>query len=126
MSNEHEYDISIGKDQWISFGDLGGNQANAFEIDQLMTSLLSMWKALETECVSACCGIDAYDLWKDDVLSNTAKLDYVELIKELSKLKTEVAELESEVLVSSTLNNYFSKTTFLQLLDHLLKVYKNA
>jgi hypothetical protein len=126
MSNEHEYDISIGKDQWIIFGDLGDDQANAFEIDVLMTSLLSMWKALETECVSACCGIDAFDLWQDDVLSNTTEFDHVKLIRELSKLKTEVAELENEVLVSSTLNNYFSKTTFLQILDHLLKVYKNA
>lgn len=126
MNKEHEHDISIGKDQWILFGDLKNDQSNAVEIDPLMEELIPMWKALETQCVSACCGIDAYDLWEEEVLKNTVDLDKRLLIDQLSRLKVRISGLENDILVSSMLNNYFTKTTFLQVIEHLLRVCKNA
>ena len=126
MSKEHEHDISIGKDQWIVFQDLNNDQENAVEIDAFMEALAPMWKALETQCVSECCGIDAYDLWEEEVLKNTAEFDHAELTEKLELLHDRIDGLKQEVLVSAMLNNYFFKTTFLQLIEHLLKVYKNA
>ncbi|MDN3640777.1 DUF6331 family protein [Simiduia curdlanivorans] len=126
MSKAHAQDISIGKDQWIIFEDLQNDQENAVEIDTLMEGLLPMWSALETQCVSACCGIDAYDLWEEDILKNTAEFSRGELVERLANLKNEITGLGNNVLVSTSLNNYFTKGTFLQVIEHLLKVYKNA
>ena len=126
MNQNHKHDISIGKDQWIIFGDLENGQHDAVKIDPLMVDLLPMWKALETQCVSECCGIDAYGLWSEDVLRSKKVLNPKELIKMLITLAGEIQSLEKNILVSSTLNNYFTKSTFLKILDHLLCVYKNA
>ena len=44
----------------------------------------------------------------------------------LITLASEIQGIEKNILVSSTLNNYFTKSTFLKVIDHLLCVYKNA
>ena len=126
MNKKHKHDISIGKDQWIIFEDLENGQPDAVKIDPLMVNLFPMWKALETQCVSECCGIDAYGLWSEDVLKSTEALNRKELIKMPITLASEIQGIEKNILVSSTLNNYFTKSTFLKVIDHLLCVYKNA
>ncbi len=124
MSKEHKHDISIGEDQWIIFGDLKNGQNEAFNVDSLMEALIPMWKSLETQCVAECCGIDAYDLWEEDVLKNTENFNHQALIEELVKFRNEIASLEQEVLVSKVLNNFFTKETFIKVLEHLLTIYK--
>lgn len=124
MSKEHKHDISIGEDQWIIFGDLKNGQNEAFNVDSLMEALIPMWKSLETQCAAECCGIDAYDLWEEDVLKNTENFNHQALIEELVKFRNEIASLEQEVLVSKVLNNFFTKETFIKVLEHLLTIYK--
>ena len=126
MNREHENDISIGKDQWIIFDDLESDRESAVNIDPLMVGLQSMWCALETECESACCGIDAYGLWEEDIKKNTSEFSQAEIVNKLESLKAELSSFEGEVLVSNKLNNYFTKNTFLQIVDHLINVYRNT
>lgn len=118
--------ISIGKDQWIIFEDLNGGQKAAIHIDKLMLELMPMWTALETQCVAACCGIAAYSLWEEDVLKNTNKLNRQELIRQLEMLHASITRLSQyqAVLVSTVLNNYFTKQTFLKIVEHLLSIFK--
>ena len=126
MKKEHRNDISVGKDQWIIFEDLENQQDDAIEIDHYMEVLMPMWQALETQCVAGCCGIDAFDLWPNDVLENTADLDHKKLLRELKALRETISNFDKKIVVSSRLNNYFTKNTFLKLLDHLYSIYENA
>ncbi|MCO1336341.1 DUF6331 family protein [Microbulbifer sp. OS29] len=124
MNNQH--DISIGSDQWIIVPDPKSTKDDATEIDPYMQMLLPTRKALETQCFSTCCGIDAYDLWEEDTIKNTKKFNHRELIDCIVRPKAKIMNLENEVLVSSTLNNFFTRAVFLQLLEHLLKTYNNV
>lgn len=126
MNREHENDISIGKDQWIIFEDPKDDREYAVNIDPLMEGIQPMWRALETQCVSGCCGIDAFNFWEEEVKKNTIEFNQAELLNNLARLKSDIVDLEGEVLVSTMLNNYFTKKTFLQIVDHLMNVYKNT
>lgn len=125
MSKKHENDISIGSDLWIICEE-PKEIANAVNIDYLMDSLVPMWKALETECVSGCCGIDAYNLWESEVLQNTEGLDRESLVTKLGLLRKDILNIREDVVRSILLNNYFTKGTFLKVIEHLLRVYDNA
>jgi Family of unknown function (DUF6331) len=123
---EHKNDISIGRDRWIVFGNVDGLQARATNIDPLIQPLNDLWQALETQCVSECCGIDAFDFWREEVLKNTKHLDQNELLAKLYVARDEVLGVSAVALVSQRLNNYFLAATFIKLLDHLISVYKNV
>ena len=51
--------ISIGKDEWIEWVEFDPQNVDLFELDLLLKPTEKLWKALETECVVGCCGIDA-------------------------------------------------------------------
>lgn len=121
----HENDISIGKDRWITFGDLNDGQERAVELDPLLACVMSFLDLLETECVAACCGIDAYGLWPDNINTAIASLSTPEksrLILNLAQVQTEVENLPTDTVVSTRLNQYFRKRVFLEVLRHVRSV----
>jgi hypothetical protein len=126
MNISHAHDIDIGRDKWIIFGELNGLQNQAINIDALLQPLSDFWQLLETRCVRECCGIDAFDFWAENVLNNTKHLDHGELLAKLHAIKESVLGITSVAVVSQKLNNYFLKTTFIELLDHLILVYISA
>lgn len=112
-------DISIGKDEWIPFIDVVGRQQNAVSIDDMLTPLDSFLKSLETECVAACCGIDAFALWPEDIRRASAEVDRKQLAEALASLRRFVESSPSDVFVSEKLNNYFDRQVLLWIIDHI-------
>jgi len=119
MPKPNPNDISIGKDEWITFIDVVGRQDKAVSIDDMLTPLDSFWKALETECVAACCGIDAFALWPEDIERVSAATDRKLLAEALASLRRFVESCASDVFVSQKLNNYFDRRVLLEIIDHI-------
>ena len=115
----HDNDISIGKNEWITWVDPSETET-PLDIDNYIDSTKMFWKHLETECVSACCGIDAFGLWPSNI-QNAKKIVNQESIKQdFEKLKLLISERPENTLISEYLNNVFDKTIFLQLLSHII------
>ncbi len=114
-------DISIGQDKWIKWVELDPNEPDLFNIDDLLEPLEQLWKNLETQCVAVCCGIDAFALWPEDIQNASKYLDKEELRGHLTGLKSQLARLNKNIVVSTRLNNLFDKKGFLQLIDHILR-----
>lgn len=123
MSNSHSNDISIGPEHWISV-EKTTISGELIELDPLMNALLPMWHALEKECVAACCGIDAFGLWPEDVLEHTAHLPKAELHHQLSSLINNIEQQPDANYYSRILNNCFNRATLLLLLQHLQAIYQ--
>jgi len=118
-------DISIGEDRWITFGDLNRGQARAVPIDPLLLSVMPLLDLLETECVSGCCGVDAFSFWPDVIQNATSQLkpqDRECLVSNLERLQSEVEALQTDTVVSTRMNQYFQKSVFLELLRHIRSV----
>lgn len=121
----HKNDISIGEDRWITFGDLNNGQGRAIELDPFLTRVMPFLDLLETECVAACCGIDAYGLWPDKIKNAMATLnrqDKSRLISNLAQLQTDVDNMPADMVVSTRLNQFFHKGVFLEVLSHIRSV----
>jgi hypothetical protein len=120
VNKEHRNDISIGSDQWIEWIDISGKQDNAVEIDSIILTMADLWNNLETQCVAGCCGIDAFDFRPEEVRKAGTEFDIETLRKQAQDIEAEVQSLDSEVLVSTRLNNYFHRDVFIKLLQHLV------
>ena len=121
---KHRNDVYIGKDDWIKWIDIDDQKDKALNIDNYLISLDNLWRKLETECVAACCGIDAFDLTSDTLKKVIVGFDANILLTNLMTLSNDIDKLNSVVLVSQRFNNYFHKTMFKQILDHLIKCVK--
>lgn len=123
MSNAHSNDISIGPRHWINV-EKTTLSGELIELDPLMEELLPMRQALETECVAACCGIDAFGLWPEDVLEHSAYLPKAKLHSQLNALINNIEQQPDADYYSRRLNDCFSRATLLQLLQHLQAIYQ--
>ncbi|HPH99701.1 MAG TPA: DUF6331 family protein [Chitinophagaceae bacterium] len=118
---DHRNDISIVKEKWIEWIDFPPS-FEPFDIDYLLEPIDELWAKLETECVSACCGIDAFGLWPEDIAKAVETMDKAALIHDLKNIKKELTfKNEAVILISGRLNNLFDKMVFLQLVDHLIE-----
>jgi hypothetical protein len=114
-------DISIGKDKWIGWIDFDStNASDLFEIDDLLWPTFDFWDKLETQCVTGCCGIDAYSFWEEDIKLAVDKIDKAALIKNLLAAKAEIESTSETIVTSEKLNNLIDKSVFIQLLDHIV------
>lgn len=120
---ENDNDISVGKDQWIKWIELDHEEPTT-NIDSNLELTESFWKLLETECVSACCGIDAFALWRKDIRNAKKQLNDPRITYQFEQLKTNILSIETQTVSSSYLNNLFDKGVFTQLLDHIINNLK--
>jgi hypothetical protein len=112
-------DISIGQDKWIKWVDWDSN-AVVRDIDFEIKTTEPFWKYLETQCVSACCGIDAYALWPEVILNAKTLLGNPNIKNEFVDLKEKIEVINENVVCSDYLNNLFDKNVFIQMLDHII------
>ncbi|MBN3772708.1 DUF6331 family protein [Burkholderia sp. Se-20378] len=115
----YKNDISIGPNRWIEFGDLSGGQV---AIDACLAEVMPLLDALETDCVAACCGIDAFGFWPDEIAVAVATRDHdalARLVDDLLSVQRAIDALPSELVVSTRMNQYFRKAVVLELLAHL-------
>ncbi|BAX61734.1 DUF6331 family protein [Burkholderia stabilis] len=121
----HKDDISIGQDRWIEFGDLANGQGHAVAIDPYLAAVMPLIDALETYCVAACCGIDAFGFWPDEtaVAVRTWHRDALaRLADDLLSVRHAIEALPTDIVVSTRMNQYFRKAVMLELLAHLRTV----
>jgi hypothetical protein len=119
MPKPNRNDINIGEDKWITFIELQGRQSNPIDADKILDPIKPFLDRLETECVAACCGIDAYGLWPDDIARATRDFGDPGLPDRIAAVRNRIAEAGGDVFVSHRMNNYFDKQVLLQLLDHI-------
>jgi hypothetical protein len=128
MEPPHDKDIRIGEDAWIETGDIPSG-APALEVDPMLRPIEAFVSAFETECVAGCCGICAY-LFSPERVKQVVAIDFSHereaLISRLSGIHAALSSSRSEVVVSSRMNQYFSKDTFIRLIEHLIACVKSA
>ena len=119
MEKVHDNDISIGRDKWISWIELDQSK-NPLNIDSFLQPTVPLWKILETECVSACCGIDAFAIWPENIQNAKRQLNDDLINQKFQTLRAELSKQTDMVFTSSYLNSLFDKRVFLQILDHII------
>lgn len=123
-------DISIGKDKWIKWIEFDSQKSKILNIDELLEPTWDFWKLLETECIAACCGIDAFSFWVEDIQKATILFDKSELLAKLFLLKGEITsqcKYNPKIILSSLkLNNLFDKSIFIQLIDHIINTIEKT
>lgn len=119
MNKIHDSDISINQDKWISWIELDQNKI-PLDIDSFLQPTIPFWTALETECVSACCGIDAFAMWPDDIQKAKRQLNDDLIKQKFQTLRSDLSKQTDLVFSSSYINNIFDKRLFLQIVDHII------
>lgn len=121
LAKNHPDDVSIGRDEWIRFVDVTGRTERAANLDALILPMEAFWRALEVNCVSECCGINAHSFWPQDIWNAARSSRDPELRQKLSKLRQHVESLPADCVTSQILNQYFDRAMFARLLDHVIK-----
>ncbi|WP_284620710.1 DUF6331 family protein [Aquabacterium humicola] len=111
--------IPLGPGRWINYVDVSDRRDSAVEVDPWLKDLEPMWRALETECVADCCGIGAFDFYPQNIHAALQFVERADLCRELGRVRYLLGTTPGEVLVSKRLNNYFDRSVFLALLNHL-------
>lgn len=121
----HKDDIWIGEDRWIEFGKLADDPSRKDSIDELLAPVLPFLDKLETECVAACCGIDAFNLGPEQIVKALATLDagtIEKLPEELTAIQNAIESSNCDTVVSHRLNQLFRKEVFVSVIEHLRTV----
>jgi hypothetical protein len=121
MSTLRPYDISIGKDEWISYVAVGGRLDEAVNIDALLAPMESFWTKLETNSLTGCCGIDAFDLWPEEIQRASKQVADHLLPQKLHALRAFVVASDNSDFISMRLNHRFHRSVLLQVLDHVAR-----
>ncbi|GLW37645.1 DUF6331 family protein [Pectobacterium actinidiae] len=119
MALAKENFISIGDNNRIVLPDLTGRYQQAVNIDYLLEELLPLWAVIETECVAACCGFDAFDFSADTIYDAARKLEPAEFSHSLHEAIEQITLLDVTVISSTYLNNLADKQAFITLLKHI-------
>ncbi|GKW14838.1 DUF6331 family protein [Pectobacterium actinidiae] len=119
MALAKENFISIGDNDRIVLPDLTGRYQQAVNIDYLLEGLLPLWAVIETECVAACCGFDAFDFSADTIYDAARKLEPAEFSHSLHEAIEQITLLDVTVISSTYLNNLADKQAFITLLKHI-------
>lgn len=113
--------ISIGKNKWLELENLDNDNLNNLECIDEIIKYDEFWDYLELECMSECCGINAFRFWEKDIKKVTCKLGKQNVLNYLSDVKNEIVKLNAEILISKRLNNLFVKKGFLKLINYLIE-----
>jgi hypothetical protein len=116
---DKEY-ISTGKFKRINWVQIDPVSNDIFPVDEFMAPTLEFWDRLETECVSECCGIDAFGFWPEEIEKAVSDLNKKELIDNLQAMKNAVLSCHSPIIRARKLNHLFDRSVFIQLLDHII------
>jgi len=113
-------DISIGEGEWIKWRQIDATITKPYNIDPFLKGSATLWENLETECVAACCGIDAFALWPADITKACKDLDKAVLKDSFVQVINQLQQIEDKIVVSRKLNNLFDKQVFIHLIKHLM------
>ncbi len=124
-TDEINEDVGI----YISHSDLGHKyiklenfEGPFLEIDDLLEPCSIFFEQLETECVSGCCGVDAFD-FSETAIANVVKTDLqirYSTMNALKSLKEIIKKSDKAGFISKKLAFDASKNTWLNLIDHIM------
>lgn len=120
MAGENKSDIHIGDTQrihWVEFDTAGKDFA---DVDYIIAKYPDFWAFLEINCVSGCCGLEAFRFYPDDIANASTHVDKESLKEDLVKLKLDLVKSDKDIISSSTLNYLVNKGVFIELLDHIV------
>lgn len=117
--SDHQDDIFIGENHWIEFINLEGRYHLAVEIDPYLNDLWPLIERLETDCVAACCGFDAFDFTSEAIHMVMDGLDRARLLTACDEAQRNIRNVPSTVVVSKRMNNLADKQVMLQLIGHI-------
>ena len=126
MPKPNRNDISIGENAWIEFIELDDQQKIAIELDEILKPIEPFLNLLETECVAACCGIDAYALWPEDIAVAKTQSCISDLSRVIGTVREQIGGTDGASFVSHRMNNFFHRKTLLQLVDHIAKCVRDV
>ncbi len=122
MKDEYLNAIEIGEGLWIKYVDLSSNEyRNAENLDLYLTVNEKFWSLLETNCVAGCCGIDAFDLYPDEITRVASQFPKSSIESELIEAKKNILNSKSTAFCSKRLNWTFEKSVLIELVDHIIK-----
>lgn len=113
-------DIYISDTNRISWIDVDSFGDNIIDIDSWISAHEDFWRGIETNCVAACCGLDAFSFYAEDITNAASYIDKGKLLNDLSRLKCDLISVDGTVVTSSRLNSTLHKQVFLQLIDHII------
>lgn len=119
MSTEPQ-SIDLGNGQSIPIQPLSTRPEQTLDMDALAPELAPLWDALETICVTGCCGIDALDLSPEQLAAARPKLDTAAICSGLLQIQARLNCPDLPVAVSQRLNQYLDRNAARQLIVHLL------
>ncbi|GKW10333.1 DUF6331 family protein [Pectobacterium punjabense] len=111
--------ISIGDDDCIVLPDLTGRYQQAVNVDYLLEGLLPLLRRIETECMAACCGFDAFDFYAETLYATARKLEPAAFGPMLHNAIEQITLLDTTVVSSRVLNGLADKQAFIALLQHI-------
>lgn len=122
MGKQHASDISIGDGLWLRWIDFPSRpRADAVDVDPWLSGFGGLWDALETRCVHECCGINAFDLWRESVRGAVPESDRQDVVSQLGAVRHRIASLPpGAFVVSSRLNQFMHRDLILGVVDHLV------
>ena len=128
-SRPNKNDISIGEGVWVTFGELAGEPSHVIEIDPQLAAVLPFIETLETECVSECCGINAFVLWPEEIGKAAGGYTGRErdaLLSAFAVAYNTIEGLPCDTVASMRLNQLFRKSVFLEVLAHIRQAVESG
>ncbi|MEY3445186.1 MAG: hypothetical protein RLZZ519_3467 [Bacteroidota bacterium] len=112
-------DIDIGEGKVIQWIDWDSDNAEAYDVDDLLDPNNEFWSGLETVCLPECCGLYAFDWTTDGIKIASTKSDVDEFKRTLDAAIHALEQRDEKVVCFSRLNQLFERTVFINLLQHL-------
>jgi hypothetical protein len=97
-----------------------------FKYSNVRDPLSEFWNKTETVCVAGCCGIDAFNIWSEEIVEAVKDLDIKTLVNQLERIKEQVLNSSANIISYSRLNYNFARMSFLELIDYLLTEIKQC
>lgn len=119
MARSKDDFILLSDDNRIVLPDLTGRHQQAVNVDDLLEAVFPLLQLIETECVAACCGFDAFDFSADTICAAARQLEPTEFNHALHDAIAKIASLETTVISSDYMNNLADKEAFITLLQHI-------
>ncbi|MDR2299463.1 MAG: DUF6331 family protein [Comamonas sp.] len=117
--------IDLGNGQSIPIQLLTSWPEKMLDMDASAPGLAPLWDALETICVTGCCGIDALDLSPEQLTTARSRLDVavirqqLQQLQQLQALQALLSRPDPSFVSSQRLNQYLDQDAAQQLVSHL-------
>ena len=91
-------------------------------VDVYLEMNKAFWQELQTVCVSACCGFDAFDFSEEKIKDVIINYDKAEIIENLALLLNEIERSNLKYVESDIFNERTKRSIFAERIKRIKKV----